>query len=84
MPLMLAASRSMPDFRAAAYSFSFVTEEVLHEKERICPTRMPMSRVARFVRAKAEEVGGPLPLPPRIASLPPKHWKEHTGIARST
>jgi hypothetical protein len=79
MPLMLAASRSMPDFRAAAYSFSFVSEEVLGEKERLCPTRMPMRKVARFVRDKAEEVGGPLPLPTRIASLPPKHWRGQAG-----
>src|SRR5690606_22924476 len=72
MPLMLAASRSMPDFRAAAYSFSFVPPEVLREKERICPSHMPMLAVARFVRAKADEVGGPWPLPPRVGSLPPK------------
>jgi hypothetical protein len=81
MPLMLAASRSMPDFRAAAYSFSFVSEEALLEKERGCPTQMPMSKVARFVRAKAEQVGGPLPLPPRIASLPPKHRLGREGSA---
>ena len=72
MPLMLAASRSMPDYRAAAYSFSFVPVEVLEAKEAICPTRMPMLAVARFVRAKADEVGGPLPLPPRVTSLPPR------------
>jgi hypothetical protein len=73
MPLMLAASRSMPDFRAAAYSFSFVSERVLRDKQQQCPTGMPMLKVARFVKAKAEEVGGPLPLPARIDSLPPKY-----------
>ncbi|HEY6724293.1 MAG TPA: hypothetical protein VI197_09680 [Polyangiaceae bacterium] len=72
MPLMVAASRSMPDYRAAAYSFSFVPAEVLEAKEAICPTRMPMLAVARFVRAKADEVGGPLPLPARVTSLPPR------------
>ena len=72
MPLMLAGSRSMPDFRAAAYSFSFVPEQVLEQKQAACPTGMPMVKVARFVRAKALEVGGPLPLPARIASLPPQ------------
>ena len=72
MPLMLAASRSMPDYRAAAYSFSFVPGEVLEAKEAVCPTHMPMAAVARFVRAKADQVGGPLPLPPRVTSLPPK------------
>src|SRR5688500_4757476 len=42
MALMLSGSRSMPDFRAAAYSFSFVPDVVLAEKERICPTSVPM------------------------------------------
>ena len=72
VPLMLAASRSMPDYRAAAYSFSFVPGEVLEAKEAVCPTRVPMLAVARFVRAKANEVGGPLPLPARVTSLPPR------------
>lgn len=69
MALVLAASRSMPDFRAAAYSFSFVPDEVLAEKERICPTGVPFREIARFVRDKAEAVGGPLSLPPKLASL---------------
>jgi hypothetical protein len=72
MALVLAASRSMPDFRAAAYSFSFVSDEVLAEKETICPTGVPFRDIARFVRAKADAVGGPLPLPQRVASLPPR------------
>jgi hypothetical protein len=72
MPLMLSASRSMPDFRAAAYSLSFVTDEVLAEKEKICPADVPMRRIAAFLRAKAAEVGGPWPLPPHIESLRPR------------
>jgi hypothetical protein len=72
MTLVLAGSRSMPDYRAAAYSFSFVSEAVLAEKERICPTGVPFRKIARFVAKKADEVGGPWPLPPRIASLPPQ------------
>jgi hypothetical protein len=72
MALVLAASRSMPDFRAAAYSFSFVPDDVLAEKERVCPTEVPMRWIAEFVRAKAAEVGGPLPLPSHIQSLPPR------------
>jgi hypothetical protein len=72
MALVLAASRSMPDFRAAAYSFSFVPDDVLAEKERLCPTGVPMRRIAEFVRAKAAEVGGPLPLPSHLHSLPPR------------
>ena len=69
--MMLSASRSMPEFRAAAYSLSFVTDEVLAEKEKLCPAQVPMRRVAAFLRAKANEVGGPWPLPARIESLKP-------------
>src|SRR5450432_4459584 len=72
MALVVAGSRSMPDYRAAAYSFSFVTDDVLAEKELICPTQVPFRSIARFVREKANAVGGALPLPPRIASLPPR------------
>ncbi|HEY6556065.1 MAG TPA: hypothetical protein VI072_02290 [Polyangiaceae bacterium] len=73
MALVLAASRSMPDFRAAAHSWSFVSEEVLADKERICPTSVPFRDIARFVREKAAAVGGPLPLPPKLQSLPGMH-----------
>jgi succinate dehydrogenase/fumarate reductase-like Fe-S protein len=72
MALALAASRSMPDYRAAAYSFGFVSDEVLADKEMICPTAVPLREIAQFVREKALEVGGPLPLPRRIRSLPPR------------
>ncbi|HEY4106572.1 MAG TPA: hypothetical protein VGM44_21875 [Polyangiaceae bacterium] len=72
MALVLAGSRSMPDYRAAAYSFGFVSDDVLAEKEKICPTGVPFRAIARFVREKASAVGGPLPLPPRIDSLPPR------------
>lgn len=61
MALVLAASRSMPDFRAAARSFTFVPDEVLRQKEAVCPTRVPFRQIARFVREKAEAVGGLLP-----------------------
>jgi succinate dehydrogenase/fumarate reductase-like Fe-S protein len=71
MALVLAGSRSMPDYRAAAYSFSFVSDDVLAEKEKICPTGVPFRAIARFVRDKASAVGGALPLPARIDSLPP-------------
>lgn len=72
MALMIAGSRSMPDYRAAAYSFSFVPESVLAEKERLCLTQVPMREIARFVRDKADAVGGPLPLPSHVSSLPPR------------
>jgi hypothetical protein len=45
----------MPDFGAAAMGFSHVPDEVLAEKERICPTRVPMRQIAKFVREKAGE-----------------------------
>ncbi|MDX2051999.1 MAG: hypothetical protein SFV15_06390 [Polyangiaceae bacterium] len=72
MALVLAASRSMPDFRAAAYSFHFVPEAVLAQKELICPSRIPFRALARFVHDKAAEVGGPLPLPERLVTLRPR------------
>lgn len=71
MALVLSASRSMPDYRAAAYTVGFVPLEVLRDKDRICPAQVPISRLAEFIRAKADDVGGPLPLPPRVDSLPP-------------
>lgn len=55
MHLMLGASRSMPDFGAAALSFGHVSDEVLAAKERECPTAVPMRAIAKFVREKAQE-----------------------------
>jgi hypothetical protein len=72
MALVVAGSRSMPEFRAAAYGFGFVPDEALAEKEAICPVRIPFRKIARFVRDKADAVGGPLPLPARVPSLPPR------------
>lgn len=51
MQLVLAGSRSMPDFAAAARGFQHVTDAVLEEKERGCPTAVPIREIARFVRA---------------------------------
>ena len=53
MDLMLASSRSMPDFDAAARSFASVSDERLAELELRCPARVPMRKVAAFVRAKS-------------------------------
>jgi len=72
MALVVAGSRSMPEFRAAAYGFGFVPEDVLAEKEAVCPARVPFRAISRFVRDKADAVGGPLPLPPRVPSLSPR------------
>jgi hypothetical protein len=57
MDLMLASSRSMPDYDVAARSFAAVPDERLAELESICPARVPMRELKRFVLAKAEDVG---------------------------
>jgi hypothetical protein len=57
MDLMLASSRSMPDYDAAVRSFDAVGDARLAELERRCPARVPMRVVASFVRAKAAEMG---------------------------
>jgi len=56
MDLMLASSRSMPDYDAAARSFEVVGDERLAELEVRCPVGVPMRQVASFVRTKAAEV----------------------------
>ena len=56
MDLILAASRSMPDFDASVHAFECVGDERLAELEKLCPTRVPMRAIAAFVRANAEEV----------------------------
>ena len=55
MATVLASSRSMPDFDAAARSISFVPEEVLRTKEAVCPMGIPFRDLAKFVRAKAPQ-----------------------------
>lgn len=59
MDLMLATSRNMPDYDAAARSFQAVGDDRLAELETRCPTRVPMRRLAAFVRAKAAEMASP-------------------------
>jgi succinate dehydrogenase/fumarate reductase-like Fe-S protein len=56
MDLMLASSRSMPDYDAAARSFASVDDARLAELEARCPARVPMRRVAALVRNKAKEL----------------------------
>jgi hypothetical protein len=63
MDLMLASSRSMPDYDAAVRSFDAVTDERLAQLETRCPARVPMRRLAGFVRAKAAEVAAPVRSP---------------------
>jgi succinate dehydrogenase/fumarate reductase-like Fe-S protein len=58
MDLMLATSRSMPDYDAAALSFAHVSDERLEQLEARCPTAVPMRQIAAFVRKKASELDG--------------------------
>ncbi|WP_437581097.1 hypothetical protein [Sorangium sp. So ce887] len=58
MTVVLASSRSMPDFDAAALALAHVPEEVLAEKEQICPTGVPFRELARFVRSNARAQAG--------------------------
>lgn len=54
MRLVLASSRSMPDFDAAAKAFSFISDEELIRKESICPTGVPFLKLSRFVKEKGQ------------------------------
>ena len=53
MSLMLASSRSLPDFAAAGEALAWITDDELAEKERLCPALVPMRRIAGFIRARA-------------------------------
>ena len=53
MALMLASSRSLPDFTAANEALRFISDEDLAEKENVCPTGVPMRKVAAFIRNHA-------------------------------
>ena len=53
MQLVLASSRAMPDFDAAARGFAHVPETVLECKVARCPVQLPFPELARFVHAKA-------------------------------
>jgi hypothetical protein len=56
MDLMLASSRNMPDYDAAARSFAAVGQDRLAELEGRCPARVPMRAIAVFVRTKAGQM----------------------------
>jgi hypothetical protein len=51
MALMLASSRSMPEFVSARRALEWISEEDLAAKEALCPTAVPMRRIAAFMRA---------------------------------
>jgi hypothetical protein len=76
MGLVLAASRSMPDYRAAARGFAHVSDGDLEAKERLCPTRVPLRQLARFVKANAAAARVSLPAAQGVkrmsSSFPPR------------
>ena len=53
MSLMLASSRSLPDFPVASEALRWISDDELAEKELLCPVDVPMRRVAAFIRARA-------------------------------
>lgn len=54
MTVVLASTRNMPDFDAAAIALSHVPDPVLAQKE--CPVNVPFVELARFVRNKAQSM----------------------------
>ncbi len=61
MALVLAATRSMPDFAAAERSFVFLSESDLVEKERLCPAGVPFRKLAAFVADHARRARESVP-----------------------
>ncbi|HWO10601.1 MAG TPA: hypothetical protein VNN80_14010 [Polyangiaceae bacterium] len=61
MGLVLAATRSMPDYRAGARGFAYLSPEALAQKERLCPTHVPLRDLASFVQAHAAAARVSLP-----------------------
>ncbi len=55
MDLALASSRNMPDYDAAIASIAHVSEDRLRIIEAICPGRVPLVELTRFIRRKAED-----------------------------
>ncbi len=55
MQLVLASTRSMPDFDAASRGFAHVPDAVLRDKIRSCPVAIPFDELKAFVGAHATE-----------------------------
>jgi hypothetical protein len=62
MTVVLAASRSMPDYAAAMRSVAHLNRAQLVEKEQICPTRVPIAAIVDFIQAKAAAARVSLPV----------------------
>jgi hypothetical protein len=70
MGMVLAASRSMPDYGAAAQALAYLGDEDLKRKEALCPTHVPLRRLAAFVRANAGAARVSLPRAQGAKRLP--------------
>lgn len=80
MSVVLASTRSMPDFDAASLALEHVPDDVLAAKQDVCPTAVPFVSLARFVRAKAalmraetaaiDAQASPSALPPTVQPEP--------------
>jgi hypothetical protein len=62
MSVVVAASRSMPDYAAALRSVAHLDRERLIAKEQVCPTRVPIAAIVEFVQAKAAAARVSLPV----------------------
>lgn len=61
MQLVLASTRSMPDFDAARRGFAHVPADVLRVKRKRCPVDLPFDELAAFVSAHATDPAPRLP-----------------------
>jgi hypothetical protein len=43
----------MPEFGATLEALRFISDEELGQKEKLCPTGVPMRRIAAFIRSHA-------------------------------
>ena len=57
MQLVLASTRNIPDYDAAARAFAHVPDEELNRKVTRCPVRFPFAQLAAFVRKKSSQDG---------------------------
>jgi len=67
MEAVLSSTRSLPDYDAAAETWSQVADAVLAAKEQECPTQVPLRMVKRLVLQKAADIAE------RPGANPPKN-----------
>lgn len=68
MRFVLASSRSMPDYDAAALAIAHVPPDVLRAKESLCPTGVPFVALGHFVQTKARRARRPGPPDPNVTA----------------